>query len=107
MAGTALELELTVRVPDNPGHHSERCVGTGEHRPLLDMEFEKRGWQRTPARHEGPASDASDLLTSENDDRSGADPLDGLDPRHDTQRAVEAAAPRHRVEMGSGPHVAS
>ncbi len=104
MPGAAFDDQLAARVPDDAGHDAERGATISEHGSLLDVELEERPWERRTTLHASAAADAADLLASEHDDGSGADPLDGLDRRDDAECSVEAAAHGNRVEMRARPH---
>jgi hypothetical protein len=99
----AFEHELAPRIADDPGDDSERGACALEHRPLLDVQLEEDGRELDPARAERAAADAADLLAPERDDRPGARPLDGLEPRDDAECAVEASAPRDAVQVRPDP----
>ncbi len=103
MPGVSLDDELAARIADDSGHDPNRHVSFSQNGSLLDVELEERLRERIAARHERTAPDASHLLTAEHDHGAGVDPLDGIDRGDDPERAVEAAAARHGVEMRAGP----
>ena len=107
MTRSSVEHELAARIADDPRHDAERSSGRGQHRPLLDMEFEERARERVARRDERPAPDAPDLLATEHDDGARPDPFDGLYRSHDAECSVEAASLRNGVEVRAGPHLRS
>ena len=69
------------------------------------MQLEKDLRQRRAARAQCAAPDAADLLPAEGDHGSTPRAHDRLEPAEHTERAVEASAVGHRVEVRSQPEV--
>ena len=103
MPSASLEHELCSRVADDPGDDSERHVGSGENRTLLDVKLEESGRERAACCNECSASDAPHLLSPERDHGARADTFDRVDRCHHAERAVEPPAARNRVEMRADP----
>jgi hypothetical protein len=98
MPSGPLEDPLAAHDPDDAGDETERHAEALQHGPLLDVELEK-GRRERAGRGEGGTPDAAGLLAPERDDGASAHALDGLDRRHDAERAVEPAALGDRVEV--------
>jgi hypothetical protein len=104
MARPPLDDDLSACVADDPRYDAQRSTVVSEYRPLLDVELEKGARQGTASGNERPATDATDLLAPERDDRPGAHTLHGLDRGDDAERSVETPTARDGVEMRPDPH---
>ncbi len=100
--GRAVDDHLAPRVADDAGDDSERDIGEGEPRALLDVHLQE-GAGKLAELGAGSAADAADLLAPEGDDGAATDPVDRLDRHDHAQRTVELPAPRDAVEVGAGP----
>ena len=99
--GAPLEGNRASHLAGDTGDDPERLAETLQHRPLLDMDFDEGvgKLRESTAAHRprlfGPESDQAQLRVAKS--------VGGLDRCDNTERAVEASAVRHRVEMGATP----
>ena len=99
MSGNPVEADHPPVVAGDPADDGERPAGVEEPAALLDVGLEEPARERPLVRL---AALAAGLLGAKHDHAERAplppDPLDRLERSHDAERAVELAAPRHRVQ---------